>query len=94
MHIIFKFFKAIKNSNPIILEPIMKVEISAPAEFQVFLINFSLINFLKGIIIAGLNKRKGVIENSDVSSDYIIITCEVPLNNMFGNIIFKYFFNK
>jgi len=65
------FRESFKEASPVILEPIMRVEIQVPVEFQ-------------GTVIAGLNRRKGVIESSDTSADYVTIRAEVPLNNMFG----------
>lgn len=59
------------KANPIILEPIMEVTMTAPAEFQ-------------GPVIALLNKRKGTIVDSEVENDYLNVQAEVPLNNMFG----------
>jgi len=49
----------------------MIVEISIPLEFQ-------------GTIIGGLNKRKGIINNTESTGDWCTITAEIPLNNMFG----------
>ncbi|KAI9207573.1 P-loop containing nucleoside triphosphate hydrolase protein [Polychytrium aggregatum] len=57
--------------NPIILEPIMEVSVTGPAEYQ-------------GAIIGLLNKRKGTIEDSEVRDEYIEIQARVPLNDMFG----------
>lgn len=59
------------KANPIILEPIMEVSIAAPAEYQ-------------GPCIALLNKRKGMIGDSEVDNDYVQVEAEVPLNEMFG----------
>lgn len=49
----------------------MKVEVTAPLEFQT-------------AIIGGLNKRRGIIENTESDNDYCTVTAEVPLNAMFG----------
>ena len=65
------FREAFKSAQPIILEPIMRVEISVPSEFQ-------------GPTIGGLNKRKGIIHSTDIEGEYAVIRADVPLNNMFG----------
>jgi elongation factor G len=49
----------------------MTVNVAAPSEYQ-------------GPCIALLNKRKGVIGDTETSDDYVSITAEVPLNDMFG----------
>ena len=59
------------QAGPQILEPVMDVSMTAPAEFQ-------------GPVIALINKRKGTITNSEVRDDYLEVEAEVPLNNMFG----------
>jgi elongation factor G len=62
-----------KKANPSILEPVMTVEIEAPAEFQ-------------GGVVAALSRRMGMIQRSDMNEDGsgIKIVAEVPLANMFG----------
>eukprot|EP00541_Cyclophora_tenuis_P015967 CAMPEP_0116576620 /NCGR_PEP_ID=MMETSP0397-20121206/20639_1 /TAXON_ID=216820 /ORGANISM="Cyclophora tenuis, Strain ECT3854" /LENGTH=152 /DNA_ID=CAMNT_0004105693 /DNA_START=18 /DNA_END=476 /DNA_ORIENTATION=+ len=62
-----------KQASPSILEPVMTVEVEVPAEFQ-------------GTVVAGLNKRMGMIQNSDMNEDGsgIRIVADVPLANMFG----------
>lgn len=62
-----------KKANPSILEPVMKVEVEIPSEFQ-------------GSVVAALNRRMGLIQNSDVNDDGsgIRIVADVPLANMFG----------
>jgi elongation factor G len=64
------FREAYANSAPTILEPIMKVEIDAPIEFQ-------------GSVVGQVNQRRGVILET-VGGENVSVTCEVPLNNMFG----------
>ncbi len=64
------FREAYSAAKPTILEPIMKVEISAPVEFQ-------------GSVVGQVNQRRGVILET-VSDENVTITAEVPLNTMFG----------
>jgi elongation factor G len=64
------FREAYSAAKPTILEPIMKVEISAPVEFQ-------------GAVVGQVNQRRGVILET-VSDENVTITAEVPLNAMFG----------
>jgi elongation factor G len=64
------FREAYMNAKPTILEPIMKVEIEAPVEFQ-------------GAVVGQVNQRRGVILET-VSDDTVTVTAEVPLNTMFG----------
>jgi elongation factor G len=64
------FREAYAGAKPTILEPIMKVEIDAPTEFQ-------------GTVVGQVNQRRGVILET-VGGDSVSITCEVPLNAMFG----------
>jgi elongation factor G len=64
------FREAYMSARPTILEPIMKVEVEAPVEFQ-------------GSVVGQVNQRRGVILET-VSSDVVTVTAEVPLNAMFG----------
>ena len=68
---IFAFKEAMKNAGPILLEPIMKVEVTTPEEFQ-------------GDIIGDLNRRRGHIQNMESKGDLATITASVPLETMFG----------
>lgn len=64
---------AMKKGSPSVLEPVMNVEVEAPAEFQ-------------GSILAGLNRRMGVIQSNEMNDDGsgIKALIDVPLRNMFG----------
>lgn len=65
------FRKAFLKAGPIVLEPLMKVSISAPNEFQ-------------GNIVGLMNKRNAVIEESDIGADEFTLTAACSLNAMFG----------
>jgi elongation factor G len=59
------------KANPIILEPIMKVEVETPDEFQ-------------GTILGGLNQRRGLIMGTTAQGNIAVVLAEVPLSEMFG----------
>jgi len=65
--------QGVKAGKPQILEPVMNLEVAAPAEFQ-------------GNLISGLNKRNGLILSTDLNDDgsQVTIQAAVPLANMFG----------
>ncbi len=63
--------ESIRKAKPTILEPVMKLETSAPEEFQ-------------GIIIGQINQRRGIIINTNVDAGYVTVDAEVPLKEMFG----------
>lgn len=65
------FREAYSKAKPIILEPIMKLEISAPEEFQ-------------GVCIGQINQRRGVIVGTTIDAGYVVVEAEVPLSEMFG----------
>jgi elongation factor G len=65
------FRQVYEKAKPKILEPVMQVEITVPSEFQ-------------GTVIGNVNRRKGTIQDSVADGDDVIVTCVVPLKNMFG----------
>lgn len=65
------FREAYKAAKPAILEPIMKVSIEGPQEFQ-------------GNIFGLINQRRGVIVSSTEDDNFTRVDAEVPLSEMFG----------
>jgi len=63
--------ETILKTNPIILEPIMKLEVTSPDDFQ-------------GNIISQINQRRGVIIDTQNNNGFVTINAEVPLKEMFG----------
>ena len=68
---IFAFKDAMQKATPILLEPIMKVEVSTPDEYQ-------------GELMGDLNRRRGQIQGMESRGTVCIIDAFVPLENMFG----------
>jgi elongation factor G len=64
------FREAYAKAGPTILEPIMKVEVDAPTEFQ-------------GAVVGQVNQRRGVILET-IAGDTVTVRAEVPLTTMFG----------
>jgi len=65
------FKEAFMDADPTLLEPIMEVECTSPAEFQ-------------GLIVTLINKRRGTITNSTMDGVLVRIEADVPLALMFG----------
>jgi elongation factor G len=68
---IFALKDAVKKANPILLEPIMKVEVTTPGEYQ-------------GDLLGDLTRRRGKILNIEAKDSQTILSAEVPLAEMFG----------
>jgi elongation factor G len=68
---IFGFKEAMKDAKPILLEPIMKVEVTVPEEYQ-------------GDIMGDINRRRGQIQGMESRDGACIIVAMVPLETMFG----------
>jgi len=68
---IMAFREGYEAAKPTILEPIMKVEVQAPEEFQ-------------GSVVGQLNQRRGTILSTENAEGYVTAVAEVPLNSMFG----------
>ena len=65
------FREAYEKAKPVILEPIMKVSIEGPSEFQ-------------GNMFGLINQRRGVIIDSTDENNQSTVNAEVPLSEMFG----------
>jgi elongation factor G len=65
------FRDTFKKADPVLLEPIMQVEVEIPTEFQ-------------GSVAGALSAKRGVILGTESRSGYTVITAEVPLAEMFG----------
>jgi elongation factor G len=65
------FRKAANKANPVILEPIMKLEVTTPDEYT-------------GSVIGDLNRRRGLVKGQDSKAAGTVIRADVPLSEMFG----------
>lgn len=67
------FQDAAKRATPVILEPIMKVEVVTPEKFM-------------GDVTGNLNSKRGIIESMEDRGELKVINAKVPLSEMFGYI--------
>ena len=65
------FKNAMAKANPVILEPMMKVEVTVPEEYM-------------GDVIGDINSRRGRIEGMEAHNGAQVIRAFVPLSEMFG----------
>jgi elongation factor G len=65
------FKEGAKEGSPVLLEPMMKVEVVTPEDYM-------------GDVVGDLNRRRGIIQNMDETAAGKVIGCEVPLAEMFG----------
>lgn len=68
---LFAFKEVYEKAKPVILEPIMKVTVEGPMEFQ-------------GNIQGSINQRRGIVINTGGNETYCQIEAEIPLSEMFG----------
>jgi elongation factor G len=68
---IFALKDAFQKAGPILLEPIMKVEVTTPDEYQ-------------GDLLGDINRRRGVIQGVDAKLGQTVLAANVPLKEMFG----------
>jgi elongation factor G len=65
------FKQGYQKASPVIMEPIMKVAVEGPSEFQ-------------GAVMGSLNQRRGVIVGTFEEGSYTVVEAEMPLSEMFG----------
>ena len=65
------FKEGYQKAKPVIMEPIMKVAVEGPSEFQ-------------GAVMGSLNQRRGIIVGTVEEANYTSVEAEVPLSEMFG----------
>ncbi len=65
------FREGARSAKPVLLEPIMKVEIVTPEEYM-------------GDVVGDVNRRRGTLDGMDDSPAGKVIRCEIPLSKMFG----------
>jgi elongation factor G len=65
------FNEGYAKAGPVIMEPIMKVAVEGPSEFQ-------------GAVMGSLNQRRGVIVGTFEEGNYTVVEAEMPLAEMFG----------
>ena len=65
------FREAAKKANPVLLEPVFKVEVTVPEEYM-------------GDVIGDISSRRGRIEGSDMNNGAVAVRGFVPLSEMFG----------
>lgn len=65
------FKEGYAKAGPVIMEPIMKVAVEGPSEFQ-------------GGVMGSLNQRRGMIIGTVEEGNYTVVEAEVPLSEMFG----------
>ena len=65
------FRETFRKSDPVLLEPIMKVEVETPVEFQ-------------GPVTGQVSSKRGVILGTESRGGFAVILAEVPLAEMFG----------
>ncbi|WP_019159401.1 elongation factor G [Brevibacterium senegalense] len=65
--------EAVPRANPVLLEPVMDVEVRTPEEYM-------------GDVIGDLNSRRGMIQSMEDASGVKVVKATVPLSEMFGYI--------
>ena len=66
-----RFKEAMRKADPVLLEPIMKVDVDVPDEYL-------------GTVMGGLTSRRGILTGTESKAGSQVIHAEVPLSEMFG----------
>ena len=62
---------ALKKSDPVILEPMMAVEVETPEEYT-------------GFVMGDIPSRRGIIQGQEQQGNATVVSAKVPLSQMFG----------
>ena len=65
------FREGARNAAPVLLEPVMRVEVVTPEEYM-------------GDVVGDVNRRRGTLDGIDESPAGKVIKCQIPLAEMFG----------
>ncbi len=65
------FREGARSASPVLLEPVMKVEIVTPEDYM-------------GDVVGDINRRRGTLDGIDDSPSGKVIKCQIPLSEMFG----------
>ena len=65
------FKEAAKKAQPVLLEPIMKVQVELPDDYL-------------GNVMGNLTSRRGILQGTETQNGSVIVNAEVPLSEMFG----------
>jgi elongation factor G len=65
------FVEAVRRAKPVFLEPIMRVQVTTPEQYQ-------------GVIAGDINARRGLIRGVEQRTKFSVLTAEVPLAELFG----------
>jgi elongation factor G len=68
---ILAFKDGMRKANPVLLEPMMAVEVETPEDYM-------------GDVMGDLNRRRGIIQGMEDANGVKLVKCEVPLAEMFG----------
>jgi len=65
------FKEGAKKADPVLLEPIMKVQVEMPDDYL-------------GTVMGGLTSRRGILQGTETRTGSVAVNAEVPLSEMFG----------